>query len=473
MSSIFTLGYENNYLPVEWLRAYITPIFKKGSSTDPNNYRPIALTSTICKLMESIIKNQILSYLLTKGLISKKQHAFIANHSTATNLLECTQDWFVSLNSSRDTDVIYIDFSRAFDSIVISKLLFKLEQYGICGKLLNWISSFLTNRSQCVVLDHNYSTVCEVVSGVPQGSVLGPLLFIIFINDIETVCCGDCSLQLFADDVKLYSRIDLNHSSTLQQSLDNLVEWASAWQLSININKCTVLIVSNKSSISNRSYFINGICIDASTHVRDLGITISSNLSFQLHINNIVAKARQRVSALFRGFISRNLIIMRNAFICYIRPLLEYNSIVWNPSHIYLIELIENVQRNFTKRIASLSSMSYHERLAALNLEPLELRRLRFDLVNYYKIINNISPIDPSNIFSFSNTITSTRSALPHLLKPLKASNKLLSTFSCRQIDCWNYLPPLTRNLTSLTSFKSALKNIDFSSFLKSSAFRQ
>src|SRR5664279_3813613 len=313
----------------------------------------------------------------------------------------------------------------------------------------------------------------EVVSGVPQGSVLGPILFIIFINDIDSVCLGDCTLHLFADDVKLYSRIDLNNSFTLQQSLNNLVEWASVWQMSININKCSVLSVRRSSSGTNRSYSINGVCISASTHVHDLGITISSDLSFQLHINNIVATARQRASALFRGFISRNLNIMRNAFISYIRPLLEYNSIIWNPTHVFLIELIENVQRNFTRRIPSLAAKSYHERLAALNLEPLELRRLRFDLIYYYKVINNLSPLDSNNIFSFSNQIASTRSQLPHLLKPLKASNKLLSTFSCRQIDCWNFLPPITRNLTSVMSFKSALKNIDLSSFLHSSSFRQ
>ena len=346
-------------------------------------------------------------------------------------------------------------------------MAFKLEHYGINGKLLRWIRSFLSNRSQCVVLENIYSSVCDVASGVPQGSVLGPLLFIIYINDIEDVCSGDCSLQLFADDVKLYSKIDLCNGSNLQQSLNNLVEWASVWQMSINISKCFVLPVCKKSSLVCRKYFIKGQCINISSNILDLGITISSDLSFQLHINNIVAKARQRVSTLFRGFTSRNLIIMRNAFICYVRPLLEYNSIIWNPSHIYLIALIEKVQRNFTKRIPSLASKSYQERLTVLNLEPLELRRLRFDLIYYYKVLNNLSPLEPSNLFSFSNPIESTRSVLPYLLKPRKASNKLLSAFSCRQIDCWNFIPPSIRNITSLPSFKSALKKMDFTAHLR------
>ena len=161
------------YLPENWLRSYITPLFKKGNSSDP-----VALTATMCKVMESVIKDQLLQYLTSKGLISKKQHAFIKNHSTATNLLECTHDWFISLNSRHATDIVYIDFSRAFDSIVFKKLLCKLESYGINGKLLAWIGIFLNNRSQCVVVDQCYSSVSSVLSGVPQVSVrLCPSLF--------------------------------------------------------------------------------------------------------------------------------------------------------------------------------------------------------------------------------------------------------------------------------------------------------
>ena len=139
-------------------------------------------------------------------------------------------------------DVVYIDFSRAFDSIVFSKLLSKLSSYGIDGKLLSWLDAFLHNRLQYVVIENCFSNVSDVVSGVPQGSVLGPIMFLIFINDIETVCCGDTDLQLFADDLKLYSSVNVScNSLTLQQSIDNLALWADKWQLNININKCAVL----------------------------------------------------------------------------------------------------------------------------------------------------------------------------------------------------------------------------------------
>jgi hypothetical protein len=214
-------------------------------------------------------------------------------------LLECIRDWSIGLNCHWQTDVIYIDFTKAFDSIVQSKLLLKLEIFGISGLLLKWISGFLTNRTQCVVIDYCFSTQCAVISGVPQGSVLGPLLFIVFINDIDTVCCGKTVLQLFADDAKLYSNINIDNSClTLQQSLDSLVRWAKEWQLSINISKCAVLSLTSKPQPVLYIYLINDIAISRRDSHVDLGITISSDLSFDTHINGIVSKARQRVSIL-------------------------------------------------------------------------------------------------------------------------------------------------------------------------------
>jgi hypothetical protein len=473
LAILFSSSFNCGYLPEDWLRSYITPLFKKGVTSDPNNYRPVALTATLCKVMESVIKDQLLQYLTSKGLISKKQHAFIKNHSTATNLLECTHDWFVSLNSRHSTDIVYIDFSRAFDSIVFKKLLCKLESYGINGKLLAWIEAFLNNRSQCVVIDHCFSSVSSVLSGVPQGSVLGPILFLIFINDLESICCGESNIMLFADDAKLYSRIDIDQPSvSLQHSLDRLSHWAESWQLAINISKCCVLSTCSNKAVSCNSYYLDRNLIPSTSYILDLGITITSDLSFHTHINNIVAKALQRNSTFFRGFVSRNLNLCRKAFVTYIRPLLEYNSIVWNPIHIYLIDLVESVQRKFTKRILLLSGLSYAERLARLGLESLELRRLRFDLINYFKVLNNVSPITPCDHFLIHQPLPSSRSSMPYLQKPLRSNSKLSSSFFYRQVDAWNYLPCALKSSSSLTSFKSALKKVNLSLFLKGNSLK-
>jgi hypothetical protein len=196
LSLLYMFSFENGILPAVWLISFITPVFKKGNPASANNLS----TSVMCTLMEVIIKDQIVEFLINKGLISKSQHAFIKNHSAASNLLESLHDWSIGLNSHYPTDIVYIDFSKAYDSIVLSKLLFKRELYGI-SHLLKWIGGFLSNRLQCVVIDHFYSPICSVISGVPQGSVLGPILFIIYVNDIDSVCCGDTTLQLFADEM--------------------------------------------------------------------------------------------------------------------------------------------------------------------------------------------------------------------------------------------------------------------------------
>ena len=151
LAFLFQLFIDEGFVPSIWRRAYITSIFKKGDSSLPSNYRPISLTCCICKIMESIIKDQLVSYLHCKGLISNHQHAFIKKHSTVTNLLECTHDWAVSLHGSLDVDVVYVDFARAFDSVVHSKLIYKLTNYGISGSSLEWINAFLTDCYQCVI----------------------------------------------------------------------------------------------------------------------------------------------------------------------------------------------------------------------------------------------------------------------------------------------------------------------------------
>ena len=171
------------------------------------------------------------------------------------------------------------------------------------------------------------------------------------------------------------------------------------------------------------------------------------------------------------GSVSRNLNLCRKAFVTYIRPLLEYNSIVWNPIHIYLIDLVESVQRKFSKRIL-LSGLSYADRLARLGLESLELRRLRFDLINYFKVLNNISPISPSDHFLVHQPLPSSRSSMPYLQKPLRSNSKLSSSFFYRQVDAWNYLPIALKTSSSLTSFKSAIKKVNLSSFLKGNSLK-
>ena len=194
----------------------------------------------------------ILDYLLRKKIINKKQHGFIARHSTTTNLLESTHGWSIGIDTRNSIDIIYIDFYRAFDSVVHTKLLFKLEAVGIGGKLLNWISEFLSNRLQCVVIDGCKSLTTNVISGVIQGSCLGPVLFVIFVNDVSQVFSDSSVCSLYADDIKLYSDFKFeNGLSNLTSDLAALENWAKLWQLDINIDKCQVLQLGPSNGLVN------------------------------------------------------------------------------------------------------------------------------------------------------------------------------------------------------------------------------
>jgi ribonucleases P/MRP protein subunit RPP40 len=215
--------------------------------------------------------------------------------------------------------------------------------------LLVWLSAFITGRSQCVVVDNVHSSYVDVISGVPKGSVLGPILFV---NDIDTVCHSSTKLKLYTDDLKLYSVVKSVSSlgySDLQKSLDNLSHWAISWQFSINTTKTTVLNLSNTMSFTTvKTYSIDDAVLFHSSIVSDLGILTDGRLLFKDHINSIVAKSSQPSGAIFRGFVSRTPSLMHKAFITHVRPILEYISCIWNPSHKHLIDTIENVQRRYT-----------------------------------------------------------------------------------------------------------------------------
>jgi len=238
LSLLFTASLDLSAIPDIWKAAVVTPVFKKGSPTAASNYRPISLTCIVCKVMESIIKDKLIAYLLEKKLITKQQHGFLAKHSTCSQLLECVNDWTIELNVRHSVDVAYIDFQKAFDSVVGSKLGHKLISYGISGSLLDWLSAFLSDRVQTVKVNNRFSDYVSVKSGVPQGSVLGPVLFLLYVNDLVDLFGPGLTAKMFADDVKIYAVInDVNDTVTFQAGLDALDAWSIDWQLPISLNK--------------------------------------------------------------------------------------------------------------------------------------------------------------------------------------------------------------------------------------------
>ena len=208
----------------------MTALFKSGDRQLPENYRPISLTSVVCKLMERIIRNEIVSHMESNNLFSEEQHGFIAGRSCTTQLLEFMEEITEAVDRGDDVDVIYLDFAKAFDKVPHQRLLAKLHGYGIQGKTHEWIRDFLSNRQQRVVVNGVYSDWVPVTSGIPQGSVLGPVLFLVYINDLPDEL--NCLKKLFADDGKVYSPIrNIQNEVNMPGKVDNSEVWADKWEM--------------------------------------------------------------------------------------------------------------------------------------------------------------------------------------------------------------------------------------------------
>ena len=304
LAKLFSLSTELGQLPQDWRDANITPLHKKGSRTAKNNYRPVSLTSQVCKLLERIVLEHVQDHIEKNQIISCHQHGFQARCSCVTQLIECLEDWTSCLEEGETVDIIYLDFSKAFDSVPHKRLLLKLERLGIRGQAWNWISSFLHNRRQRVVLHNGSSSWSHVKSGVPQGSILGPVLFLLYINDMPH-WCPSSTVKLFADDSKLYRTVRTRaDSETLQSDLSSLGAWSNKWLLRFNADKCQVLRVApkKKTVLQGYNYTLNGRTLEYSTEQKDLGVIISNDLSPSKHVDHITKKCYSKIGMIKRCF---------------------------------------------------------------------------------------------------------------------------------------------------------------------------
>jgi len=455
-------------VPTEWKSAIVTPIFKKGLSSDCSNYRPVSLCCAIQKIMERIIVCEMLTYLRKHNAISKEQHGFLSRRSTISNLLETTNDWTISLKKKHLVNAIYIDYSKAFDVVSHLKLCHKLSAYGICGNLLTWIMHLLTSRIQNTRVGSSMSESAQLCSGVVQGSCLGPLLFVLYINDVTSVISDKCKCKLYADDLKLYSEITVvDDCYALQDVIDKVKIWSDEWQLSMSVRKCATMCVGH--SANNHAvykYTIGNNSLPQKDHVVDLGVTVDPTLKYSVHINQLVARAKSRVGLLFRCFVTRDMNVLRKAYITYIRPLVEYASNIWSPTQVGLIDKLESVQRKFTKRIPALQYLSYRDRLAALNLDSLELRRLRADLCMLYKIIFGMCDIDLNSLLSLRGDAP-TRGHRYKVIQEHCTNNYRKNFFVQRVAPVWNSLPASIVDFSSFTRFKLSLNNVNLCIFTR------
>ena len=456
LSIIFSASLASSALPAAWLCSNVTPVYKnKGSPNVVCNYRPISLTCISLKCLESIICTAICDHLSVNGLTNPYQYGFVKGLSTEVQLLTVLDKWTEYLDRGLCFDVVYVDFSRAFELMGHDQILYRLYQLGISGQILSWLHTYLTNRNQRVKVDGKYSSIAKVNCGVPQGSLLGPLLFLIYVSEIPDLFAGAISVFQYADDTKLFHVIkNLNDCYRLQDSLTLLYDWCNEWGLKFNVCKTRVLHMGNNNL--NFAYTVGGERLKVVSEIQDLGIYFSQNLKFATHIKHICKTANYRLYLLRKCFKCSNLDFRIKMYTTYIRPVLEGCSTVWSPYLLKDINDIESVQKRFL-RWALPHLPSYDDRLRESKLPSLQSRRTFKDLVMCFKILclPNYLP-NVSNMFTVN--VASTRGHNKKLYKHHCKLELRRHFFSFRTVNVWNSLPSHILDSENLSVFKNRLK---------------
>ena len=454
LQRLYQKSLDEGIVPQDWRTANVVPLHKGGSKSSVGNYRPVSLTSVICKVLESVLKDAIVSHLKRHRLLNKTQHGFVSGRSCLTNLLTFLEDVTKSVDEGLSVDVIYLDFAKAFDKVPHQRLLAKLKAHGIDGEMCGWIAEWLRGRTQVVTINGASSREVGVMSGVPQGSVLGPILFLVFVNDMDARVKS--RLLKFADDTKLYLPLkDDNSWEILQNDLNELCNWSREWQMVFNVNKCATLHFGHGNR--RNEYSMRGKALAKVDEIKDLGIIINRNLKPSKQCLAAAKKASRVVGMLYRNITNKTPSIMSRLIKQLVRPHLEYAIQAWSPWLRKDIDLLESVQRRATKMVRGLRDLPYEERLRQLKLTSLESRRERGDKIETFKILRGIDDINPDNFFERSDASQETRG---HALKLKKKRARLdvrQKFFTNRVINSFNAIPPRAALAQTVLEFKKCI----------------
>ena len=395
ITEIFNLSLSSGHFPTFWKISHVIPIYKDGDRCEISNYRGICIISAIPKLFEKLVYDRISLDIFP--YIADEQHGFTPGRSIVTNLANFISPTIQWIEDGSQVDVVYTDFSKAFDRVNLALLILKLREFGFDGSILKWMESYLVGRQQFVRFLGHCSSLFETRSGVPQGSHLGPLFFILFINGV-VMHVPSVSMLIYADDVKLFLRINsLNDCYVLQNALDSFVGWCNKMDLDLNVKKCKVMSFTRKRNVIKYDYHINQQTVPKCDVVSDLGVVLDNKLTMNLHIDHIVKKSMKML-----GFIKRfsrefnDVFIAKTLFVSLVRPILEFASVIWSPCFVTHIARVEAVQRNFSRFALRflvwrdpLNLPTYENRLRLLNLDTLFLRRKLFDGLFIHDILSS------------------------------------------------------------------------------------
>ena len=458
LTLLFQASLDQGTVPQKWKEAHVVPIFKKGDKNKAANYRPISLTSICSKCLEHIVRSNVMDHFDQQEILTDSQHGFRKNRSTVSQLITTTHDLFTTLEKGGVRDVVLLDYSKAFDKVPHKRLLHKLKFYGIRESVNKWISSFLENRTQLVLVDGKASPSAPVLSGVPQGTVLGPLLFLAYINDLPSCISPGSDARLYADDSALSRDINTKQDEeALQNDLDELQAWERRWHMEFNPEKCQAMRVTLKRNTGNPTYSIHGQELEVVTKAKYLGLTISKNLSWSEHIAATTKKAETARSFLVRNISSCTPEVKKQCYTTLVRPILEYASEVWDPHQATNIQRLERTQR----RAARFITGNYHrqasvtEMLSKIKLPTLRDRRAATKVTTLYKGITGQLNIPTSHLQHSKRCTRGNQHKYHQLSCRLSITS---ASFYPDAIRLWNNLPEEVAAAPTLETFKTHLQ---------------
>ncbi len=461
LAQLFNHSLQVNKFPSKWKFSHVVPVHKNKSRNDKCNYRPISLLCNISKVMERLVHDKLYSYLTSNSFLTPLNSGFRKQDSAVNQLVALNDSICKSLDQKHDVRAVFLDLSKAFDRVWHRGLLFKLRQLGITGPILSWLESYLSDRHQRVVIDGQSSEWIKTESGVPQGSILGPLLFLVFVNDL--VKDIQTNIRLFADDTSLFHSITDSHTTELllNQDLQKISDWATQWLMIFNVLKNEVMTLSlRRNRPPQPPLFFNGTPLKEVTEHTHLGLTLSSNMSWKSHVDRVCLRAGQRNNILRKLKFRLPRKTLENLYKSLVRPILEYSNVVFDDGSIVLSQRLESIQMDAARTCTrALLSTNCNSILEELGWSSLADRRKNHKLFMFYKMANNLVPqylrdLLPLRVAEISNYPL--RNAQNRSLPPVRTS-KYKSSFLPSTTALWNCLPETTRLSPSFASFKSNL----------------
>ena len=461
LSDLFNYSLEHSVYPSSWKCANVIPIHKKSDRKIVSNYRPVSLLSIVGKVMERIIHKHVYNFLLATNYLTPFQSGFRPGDSTTNQLIFMYNSFLKAVDQGKEVRTVFCDISKAFDRVWHKGLIEKLKGAGITGNLLRWFSNYLNDRKQRVVIAGSISDWLKINAGVPQGSILGPILFLIYINDI--VSSISTNINLFADDTSLHiivGQADLS-AELLNNDLKLIHEWAQTWLVSFNPSKTESLLISKKTHPPvHPPLYMNDVMIKTVTEHKHLGITFSNNCNWQSHIDSILAKAWTRVHILRKLKFLLDRKSLEKLYLSFIRPILEYSDIVWDNCTQSQANDIERVQTEMARIVTGCTKLVSNDKLyRECGWEKLSLRRYKHKLIKFFQMFHKLTPeylqdLVPSSVGSSVEY----RLRNSNNIQPIACrTNIYANSFLPSVIHDWNKLPDEIRNNPSLKSFKQFL----------------